>query len=80
MGEQAGATRTRTRLIEVDQSTSMLLDLLEEKMGAEPTPPNDDHHMGARYTEVARFHEQWAREVEALRMLCGVRLVNQAFL
>lgn len=78
MGEQAGDS-TAPRMIQVDYSTSMLLDLLEDKMSGEPPIPSEDHHIGARYTELARAHEQWQRECDALRLLCGVRLVNQAF-
>jgi hypothetical protein len=76
MGEQAGTIATRT--IEVDSNTSMLLDLLQDKLSAEPPVPDDERHMGARYTELARVHEQWQRECDALRMLCGVRLVDRA--
>jgi hypothetical protein len=74
MGEQGIATRT----IEVDSNTSMLLDLLQDKLSAEPLAPDDEVHVGARYTELARTHEQWQRECDALRMLCGVRLVERA--
>lgn len=79
MGEQNGAGTATVRTIDIDYNTQLLLEMLEDKMRDEPPVPDEQQHIGARYTEIARAHEQWQREIDALRMLCGVRLVNQAF-
>ncbi len=56
----------------------MLLDLLREKLANEPTAPDLDVHAGSHLEEVAHVHHEWQRQVNALRLLCGVRLVNEA--
>lgn len=66
------------RMVAVTRTTAMMLDLLQEKLDAEPTAPDLDYHQGHHLEEIARAHDQWQREVNAFRLLCGVRLVNEA--
>jgi hypothetical protein len=58
--------------------TARLLDLLRQKIAEEPTAPDLDVHVGSHLELVARQYDEWQRSVTGLRLLCGVRLVNEA--
>lgn len=66
------------RSMEMTKTTAMMLDLLQRKLDEEPTAPDLDYHAGSHLEEIAHVHGQWQRQVDALRMLCGVRLVDEA--
>jgi len=58
--------------------TARLLAMLREKIAEEPTAPDLNVHTGSHLDLVARQYDEWERSVSGLRMLCGVRLVNEA--
>lgn len=56
----------------------MMLDRLQELLDTEPPTPDPETMIGSAYNEVADEHYQWQRQVDAFRLLLGIRLVNQA--
>ena len=61
-----------------NEMTQRLLDLLLEKYNEEPPAPDLDVHIGSHLELVAGTYAQWQRSIDGLRMLCGVRLVDEA--
>jgi hypothetical protein len=51
--------------------------MLREKLAEEPQQPNGNMPL-ALQDEVSAAHLEWAKLVSALRLLIGVRLVNEA--
>jgi len=64
--------------VSVDDTTARFLDMLCDVLDAEPARPDLDHHTGHQLEEIARVHEDWSRQVGALRLLLGVRLTDAA--
>lgn len=62
----------------MNKTTAALLGMLRERLAQEPPFPDPEEHHGHRYESVAREHDEWGRHVAALRLLLGVRLVNEA--
>jgi len=62
--------------IQVDSTTERLIEHLLMLGGAEP--PSGEEEVGAKAEEIAQTHYEWARQVNAVRLLIGVRLVNLA--
>lgn len=64
--------------LEVDGTTYRLLGMLEDTITEEPPVPDPDV-MGAHGVAEAELkHYEWQRHVNALRLLVGVRLTNEA--
>lgn len=64
--------------LQVDYTTERFIEMLRQVMRDEPVVPDLDRHDGHHLAEVAMNHYEWQRRIGALRLLIGVRLVNEA--
>lgn len=62
----------------LDRTTCMFLAELVRLTAHEPPEPNPDAQEGHHLNEVAERHWHWERQVNAFRLLLGVRLTNAA--
>jgi hypothetical protein len=61
--------------LNLDHTGQILVEYLRGLLSAEPPEPNGQ--MPEAYAdETARAHDEWARQCAAIRLLLGVRIVN----
>jgi hypothetical protein len=66
----------RPFVVEVDKTTAMFVKTLVELLAEEPAYPHADLHEGHEFHEVADRHWHWQRQVNACRLMIGVRMTN----
>jgi hypothetical protein len=66
---------SKTHIIELDQMSLMMLRHLREHGAEEPAVPEDGRY---EHEEMSALHYEWSRTHQAIRLLLGVQLVNQA--
>jgi hypothetical protein len=62
-------------LIELDDMSLMMLRHLKEHEAEEPVVPEEGRY---EHEEMSALHYEWSRAHQAIRLLLGVQLVNQA--
>ena len=71
-------TTKDTTTFTVNTTTARLLAMLRDELSATPPEPNTDMHFGHQLESVAVTYYEWQRKVDALRLLIGIRLTNEA--
>lgn len=64
-------------IIQLDDLAKMMLHHLQEHLKEEPEPPNGDEPAYLT-AERAQLHEAWSRELQAIRLMLGIRLTSLA--
>jgi hypothetical protein len=64
--------------MEVDDTTTRFVTMLQEVMAKEPPVPDPDVLGAHGVAEAELNHYEWQRHVNALRLLIGVRLTEIA--
>lgn len=62
--------------IDLDHTSRMLVEYLHATLAAEPPEADAETQAPHELSERARVHDEWERQVAAVRLLLGARLVN----
>lgn len=78
MGNRCDCHSEPARVVVLPYTDGLMLEMLAAKMDAQPPEPDPQLHDGRVLGLIAREYDEWQKQVDALRLLLGVRIVNAA--